>query len=196
MCPRKGGTLDNFIPHKGRVESGIKYLKGNFWPDIHFTDDEDLNRQARVWYDGVANVRVHGTTHERPVDRWPTERAALHALPTPDRLAAFLWDERRLARDGYVSWDGSSYGLPWPWRPGQRVQVQARGGLVELWVGQDRRAVYPRGRYPGQRQTHPQQWAGLAPRDRRPRPEPYAVQRRDLEIEQRPLTAYAALVGG
>ncbi len=41
---------------KGRVESGIKYLKGNFWPTVRFVDVEDLNRQARVWLDTVANV--------------------------------------------------------------------------------------------------------------------------------------------
>jgi transposase len=51
---------------KGRVESGIKYVKGNFWSGIRFTDLEDLNRQARVWCDTVANVRLHGTTH-RPL---------------------------------------------------------------------------------------------------------------------------------
>jgi transposase len=180
---------------KGRVESGIKYVKGNFWP-IEFTDHEDLNRQARRWCDTVANVRVHGTTHERPSDRWPAEREALHALPTRDRLQPFLWEERRLSRDGYIRWDGTWYGLPWPWRPGQSVQVQLRDGLVELWVGVARQAAYPLGHRPGQRQTHPQQWAGLTPRDGRPRPEPQGVQRLDIDIERRPLAAYAALVGG
>ncbi|MBE3584426.1 MAG: IS21 family transposase [Limnochordaceae bacterium] len=51
---------------KGRVESAIKYIKGNFWPVVRFTDLEDLNRQALAWCDTVANVRIHGTTHERP----------------------------------------------------------------------------------------------------------------------------------
>jgi len=55
--------------------------------------------------------------------------------------------------------------------------------------------VYPRGTRPGQRQTHPQQWTGLAPRDGRPRPEARGVQLLDVEIERRPLAVYAALVG-
>jgi transposase len=180
---------------KGRVESGIKYVKGNFWPGIRFTDLEDLNRQARAWCDTVANVRLHGTTQERPVDRWPTERAVLHNLPTPDRLQPFLRDERRVGRDGYVQWEGTWYGLPWPWRPGQDVSVHATDALVELWVGTARQAVYPRATRPGQRQTHPQQWTGLAPRDGRPRPEARGVQLLDVEIERRPLAVYAALVG-
>lgn len=51
---------------KGRVESGIKYVKHNFWPTARFTDLDDLNRQVTTWIDTVADVRVHGTTCERP----------------------------------------------------------------------------------------------------------------------------------
>jgi transposase len=36
---------------KGRVESGVKYVRGNFWPTTHFTDLADLNRQAQTWVD-------------------------------------------------------------------------------------------------------------------------------------------------
>jgi transposase len=180
---------------KGRVEAGIKYVKGNFWPGVRFTDLDDLNRQARAWCETVANVRLHGTTQERPVDRWATERAVLHPLPTRDRLQPFLSEERRVGRDGYVQWDGAWYGVPWPWRPGQSVAVQTRDDLVELWTGTTRQAVYPRGMRPGQRQTHPHQWAGLAPRDGRPQPEPRGVQLLDVDIERRPLTVYAALLG-
>ena len=32
---------------KGKVESGVKYLKGNFWPSARFGDDADLNRRRR-----------------------------------------------------------------------------------------------------------------------------------------------------
>ena len=30
---------------KGKVESGVKYVRGNLWPSLRFTDDADLNRQ-------------------------------------------------------------------------------------------------------------------------------------------------------
>lgn len=42
LCrPRRAQT-------KGRVESGVKYVRGNFWPSARFTDLEDLNRQVRA----------------------------------------------------------------------------------------------------------------------------------------------------
>jgi transposase len=180
---------------KGRAESGIKYTKRNFWPGVRFTDLDDLNRRARVWLDTVANVRIHGTTRERPVDRLAVERASLRPLPGRERLQPWLREERRVGRDGYVHWDGAWYGLPWPWRPGQVVQVQSGDGIVELWVGDERVAVHPRATRPGQRLTHPRQWAGIPTRDGRPRPEPVAVQLPSVEVERRPLSVYETLAG-
>jgi transposase len=49
---------------KGRVESGIKYVRHNFWPAARFVDLEDLNRQVQAWCASVADVRIHGTTAE------------------------------------------------------------------------------------------------------------------------------------
>ena len=46
-----------------------------------FANDEDLNEQASRWLEGTANVRRHGTTGERPVDRFERdERAVLRPL--------------------------------------------------------------------------------------------------------------------
>ena len=62
---------------KGKVESGVKYVRGNLWPSIRFTDDADLNRQALQWCDAVANRRIHGTTHQVPLELLPEEAASL-----------------------------------------------------------------------------------------------------------------------
>ena len=66
---------------KGKVERPIRYLRENFFYGRTFASDEDLNGQAARWLDGTANVRVHGTTGERPVDRFERdERGALGPL--------------------------------------------------------------------------------------------------------------------
>ena len=63
---------------KGKVERPIRYLRENFFYGRAFVNDEDLNEQAARWLEGTANVRRHGTTGERPVDRFERdERAAL-----------------------------------------------------------------------------------------------------------------------
>ena len=66
---------------KGKVERPIRYLRESFFYGRAFAGDEDLNAQAARWLEGTANVRMHGTTGERPVDRFERdERAVLLPL--------------------------------------------------------------------------------------------------------------------
>jgi transposase len=180
---------------KGRVESGIKYLRHNFWPGARFVDDADLNQLVQAWVDGVANQRMHGTTRERPIDRLTRERPTLGPLPARERLAPFLREDRRVGRDGYVQWERGWYGVQWPWA-GRVVQVQADQQAVQIWAGDERLAVHPRATHPGQRFTLPGQWRGLERGQRRPAREGLAVQLPGIEVETRPLAVYEALVGG
>jgi transposase len=95
---------------KGKVESGVRYVRGNFWPGLRFVDLADLNRQAWDWLDNTANLRVHGTTGEVPFDRLPLEELqSLDGKPDYDTcLIAF----RRTSKDCFVSYDGNYYSVP------------------------------------------------------------------------------------
>ena len=55
---------------KGKVERPIRYIRNSFFYGREFLNDEDLNEQALLWLERTANVRRHGTTGERPVDRF------------------------------------------------------------------------------------------------------------------------------
>jgi transposase len=55
---------------KGKVERPIRYLRGNFLYGREFLGDADLAAQAQIWVEQTANVRIHGTTKERPLDRF------------------------------------------------------------------------------------------------------------------------------
>lgn len=181
---------------KGKVESGIKYVRYNLWPTVRFTDLADLNSQAQAWSDSIANVRVHGTTRERPIDRLALERPRLLPLPEVGRWTVFLREERKVGRDGYIQWDGAWYGVHWNW-VGQLVQVQATASSVEVWSGDQRLAVHPRAQRPGQRFTLPGQWKGLQNGDARPHKEALAVQVPSVEVQRRSLDVYEVLtVGG
>jgi transposase len=66
---------------KGKVERPVRYLRGNFVYGRTFLNDADLDHQRQDWLERVANVRVHGTTHERPRVRFDQdERHVLHPL--------------------------------------------------------------------------------------------------------------------
>ena len=125
---------------KGKVESGVKYLRRNFMPLRSFIDLDDVQRQVVHWLDTVANVRVHQTTGQRPVDRF--EKVRLKPLPVhlPDcRETASLL----VHKDFAVRFDGNTYTAP-PWTIGQTVTVKADPSRVSFYLKDKRIAVHPR----------------------------------------------------
>lgn len=87
MADHYGTGLDACDPHspqqKGRVENGIKYVKGNFLDDVDPTSMtlDRLNREAEKWRDEVANVRKHRTTRQQPLILFGQERPHMIDLP-------------------------------------------------------------------------------------------------------------------
>ncbi len=110
---------------KGKVESGVGYVKGNFCLGLDYVDLADLNRQATAWINTIANVRVHGTTGEVPFERLPDEGlTAIHGKPDYDTS---IIAHRRCSRDCLVSYEGNFYSAPADYA-GQRVMVKATEG--------------------------------------------------------------------
>ena len=95
---------------KGKVEAGVRYVRGNFWPALHFVDLADLNCQCREWPDHVANVRVHGTSGEVPAERLAREPL----LPLGDKpdYDTSLISFRRATKDCPISYGGNLYSVP------------------------------------------------------------------------------------
>lgn len=117
---------------KGKVESAVKYIKRNFIPGRRFRDLEDFNAQLQGWLAEVADVRVHGTTHQRPVDRFAEEARAL--VPTvghPSFVQAMV-RERVVADDWLVSIETNRYSVPCR-LIGKSVQVIRSGGHWQIF---------------------------------------------------------------
>lgn len=68
---------------KGRIESGVGYVKGNFLSGLNPKEYAPINPAARVWLDTVANLRLHAESRRRPVDMLAEERPALRPLAAP-----------------------------------------------------------------------------------------------------------------
>jgi transposase len=67
---------------KGRVESGVGYVKKNFLDGLQLPPGLNaLNTAARHWMVTVANVRIHGETHKQPSELFALEKPHLNALP-------------------------------------------------------------------------------------------------------------------
>ena len=110
---------------EGRVQCEI-YLKRNFLAGGRFRDTLDFNEQLHEWMATVDDARVHGTTHERPIDRFAQERDA-GGPSIPARGAA----QRVVATDYLVSVDTNCYSVSFT-LIGQPVEVMRRDGLLQM----------------------------------------------------------------
>jgi len=122
---------------KGKVENGVGYVKGNALGSESFRDDAHLDEHLVAWMHEIADQRVHGTTHERPIDRFTrSEQAALTpvgAHPSYLRQRRLL---RKVAVDARVEVDTNRYSVP----------GQFLGETVEVVIEADRLQVHWRDR--------------------------------------------------
>jgi transposase len=114
---------------KGKVENGVKYVRGNFWLGLHFVDLADLNAQLQTWLDTVANVRLHGTTGAVPWLRLAEEQ--LQPLLGKADYDTSLLSTRRSSTDCLISYDGNYYSVPAAYhRQLLLVRETAAGALI------------------------------------------------------------------
>ncbi|MBV8415955.1 MAG: IS21 family transposase [Verrucomicrobia bacterium] len=67
---------------KGRVESGVGYVKKNFLHGLELPHGLDaLNAAVRQWMDSIANIRIHGETRKQPIELFALEKPHLKPLP-------------------------------------------------------------------------------------------------------------------
>jgi hypothetical protein len=96
---------------KGRVESGVGYVKKNFLSGLQIGDFKDLKPAALHWLGTVANVRTHGETGRKPVEMFQEERPQLHRLPAhPYDIATIC--PVRASRQFRVVLDTNRYSVP------------------------------------------------------------------------------------
>jgi len=175
---------------KGKIESGVKYLKRNFLPGRRFQDLDHLNQELEKWMTGVADTRLHGTTHERPIDRFVAETLIPLTDICPYQYIPAI--ERKVSQDSMVSFGNNRYSVPWI-HVGQCVDLKITAG--QLLISHSGSVIARHDLLSGKHQQSIDQthYAGLyAPRDRnlaakRPQHDPYwqegiCVEVRDLSI--------------
>lgn len=129
---------------KGKVESGVKYVKTNFFQPRDFTDISDANGRLAVWVRDTAGMRTHGTTGKQPrVVFDSVEREALGALPAVP-FAFVEWKRARVHPDCHFLFDRRTYPVPWRFI-GKDVWIRATPTTVEAYVDDTRVATHERG---------------------------------------------------
>lgn len=173
---------------KGKVERLVHYVKDNFLPGRAFTDISDLNSQALCWCKTV-DAKIHGTTGLVPIEELSKE--PLLFLPPPNVLDRYRFETRKVSRDGFVSYDGVRYGVPW-YYAGRELRVRFAQGRLEIFDEAiciaDHEALYQSGRI----SMLPGQYVGLRQRGGLP-VSPSFAKMVSKEVEARPLSVYDQL---
>jgi hypothetical protein len=157
---------------KGKVERPFFYLeeqfiKGGRWRDFAHFREELAHFEAEE-----LDLQVHGTTRERPLDRFQGE--APHLVPLPGtRLVGSQEELRKVSWDCLVPFRGNKYGVP-PTYAGKRVWVRTAQGYTLLVHNQKGELIashelargkgaiiIARDQYAGLRQAQPRTWAVL-----------------------------------
>ncbi|MBD3284639.1 IS21 family transposase, partial [Candidatus Uhrbacteria bacterium] len=139
---------------KGRVESGVKYIKNNFFPLRNIRNIADGNQQLIQWILGPAGNRIHGTTHEKPLRRFEeTEAALLHPLPDVVPELA-VWNQCKLHGDCHISLDKCYYSAPHVYI-NQNLWVKSLEKTVTIFKDHQLVATHPRKFKPGAKSTNP-----------------------------------------
>jgi transposase len=153
---------------KGMVEAKVRYVKQSALAGRaeELTTWDAYQRLASTWRDEVANVRLHATTKERPIDRFAQERP--HLRPPPpipfdtDEILSVLVSP--LVR---IRFDGNRYSMP-PELVRKTVLVRASATELRIEYQGKEVARHARSFEKGQLVVHPDhRLAALKARRRR-----------------------------
>ncbi len=140
--------------HKGKVESGIHYVKRSFLAGQQYADIDQANERLREWVRERAGTRDHGTTHQPPLALFKGQERE-HLLPLP--AAPFALTETRLVKlhpDCHVVIDGSYYSAPFRYI-GRQLEAYVFERVVQLFQGWELIASHPRAERRGSWSTNP-----------------------------------------
>ncbi len=144
LATHYGFQIDPCLPatptHKGKVESGVKYVKNNFIPLRSFKHFTDSNSQLAEWNKNTARERIHGTTRRKPSELFEVyEKGMLKSL-TPLRFEIPIWKNLKVDRDIHIQFDRAYYSVPhelrgmhvWARKTASQVAIFYENGLVSV----------------------------------------------------------------
>jgi len=128
---------------KGKVESGIKYVKGNFFAGRTFANGADLDRQLNNWQKNTCNARIHGTTRKIPQVIFETEeKSLLKCLPVDD-FKMVEGGSRKVYHDCHIFIKRNYYSVPFEYI-GKKVEIELSKTLLRIYRNNKEIAVHPR----------------------------------------------------
>lgn len=118
---------------KGKVERLVRFVKDNFLAGRTFADVTQLNSEALAW------CASQGSRYRRATACIPAEEHEAKCLPaagmleSTEEVAAYLCPRRKISFDGFVSYEGRRFGVPY-WHAGKTCRVSREGTILHIYT--------------------------------------------------------------
>ena len=116
---------------KGKVERSVGYGKSNGLGRLSFVSWEALDAHLVWWMREVADVRIHGTTHQRPIDRFARETDELRPIREHPAYLHVRRFDRKVTGDCRIELDTNRYSVPRS-LVGRVVEIQLEGDELRV----------------------------------------------------------------
>ena len=117
---------------KGKVERLIRFVKGNFLAGRDFTDITALNEDAALWCAEQAGRWRRAVACVPAEEHGVACRASARELEVTEEVALWLCPRRRITFDGFVSYEGRRFGVPW-WYERRDCRVSREGRYLHIY---------------------------------------------------------------
>lgn len=186
---------------KGKDERTVGYVKKNAIAGREFTSLEALHEHLIWWMREIADPRIHGTTGEKPIDRFVKDEAiALQPLNGRPPFCMSRELDRVVHTDACVEVETNFYSVPWHLIK-QRVVVQLTESEVVVLHGVNEVARHPICLGEKQRSIHPEHLKGIIGTQLLIKNEQSLEKNQELAAIKlpeflRPLSEYEAVING
>jgi len=98
---------------KGKDERSVGYVKKNCIAGREFSSWPEMEEHFSWWMREISDKRIHGTTGEKPIDRFTQEIAALRPLDGKPSFCHTREHFRVVHIDSCIEMDSNFYSVPW-----------------------------------------------------------------------------------
>ena len=117
--------------HKGKVESGIKYVQNNALKGKRFESLDEQNAYLCHWNRTWATTRIHGTTKRQVGQMFKEEQPHLQPLPEKSFTFFKVGTRKVSSGDSHIEVNGAYYPVP-PKYMGRRVAVHYNSQWIKI----------------------------------------------------------------
>jgi len=127
---------------KGKVEANIKYIKNNCFKGREFEDIDQAREFLKNWLETVANVRIHGTTKNKPKEVFlSVEKEKLLPLPKEDYSITDL-KEATVYPNCHIAYQNNYYSAPYEYI-GETVRIVVQDNILKIYHKEKEIALHP-----------------------------------------------------